>query len=220
MLGRYVFSCADMLSKYLITETTTHTPDSVKTEPPTICSGTPTTEPATTVTPTTLPSEMCGGPGWRRVAFINMADPNQDCPQGLSLTGFSIRSCGRAHTGYTNCSSVMFPVDGPQYSRVCGRATTYRWGENYAFYSYHTTRQTIDSHYVDGLSLTHGSPRTHIWTFASGLFSGTSGDSHPKFRCPCDPGNTHGSPPFVGNDYFCDSVAIESNWGQPYAILA
>ena len=69
---------------------------------------------------------------------------------------------------------------------------------------------------MDGFSLTHGSPRTHIWTFASGFFSGTSGDSLSNFRCPCDPGNTYSSPSFVGNDYFCDSVATESTWGLPW----
>ena len=78
--------------------------------------------------------------------------------------------------------------------------------------------QTIDGYYVDGLSFTHGSPRTHIWTFASGLFSGTtSGKVNRSLRCPCDPGNTYSSsPPFVGNDYFCDSVATASNWDQPF----
>ena len=67
---------------------------------------------------------------------------------------------------------------------------------------------------MDGLSFTHGSPRTHIWTFASG-FSGTSiyyGTSASIFSCPCDPGNTHGSPPFVGSDYFCESVATTNNY--------
>ena len=141
-----------------------------------------------------------------------MTDPNQDCPQGLDLKDYSIRSCGRVHTGPDGCSSVTFPVDGPQYSQVCGRVTAYRWGYNLAFYGYHFRGQTIDGYYVDGLSLTHGSPRTHIWTFASGLFNGTSGDSHSSNRCPCDPGNTYSSPPFVGNDYFCDSVATASNW--------
>ena len=61
---------------------------------------------------------------------------------------------------------------------------------------------------MDSCSVTHGqSPRTHIWTFASGYFNGTSGDTDAHVRCPCDEGNTFGSPPFVGNDYFCDSVA-------------
>ena len=168
---------------------------------------TPTTEPATTITPTTLLSETCGGPGWRRVAFINMTDPNQDCPHGFNLTDYSIRSCGRAHTTSFSCSSAVYPIDGPQYTQVCGRAKAYRWGTSGGF------RQTIDYDraYVVGLSLTHGSPRTHIWTFASGYFSGTSGDGFETVRCPCDPGNTYGPPPFVGNNYFCDSVATVDN---------
>ena len=191
---------------------TTLTPS---TEPAT--TATSTTEPAITDNPTTqLPSGICGGPERRRVAFINMSDPNQDCPQGLNLTDYSIRSCGRAHTegaftGSFNCSSVTFPVDS-EYSRVCGRATAYRWGYNDGFWGYNVGRQNIDGQYVNGLSLTHGSPRTHIWTFASGLYNGTSGDIHGSFRCPCDPGNTYGSPPFIENDYFCDSVATVDNW--------
>ena len=28
-----------------------------------------------------------------------------------------------------------------------------------------------------------------------------------------DPGNTYPSPPFVGNDYFCESTCTKSNWG-------
>ena len=112
--------------------------------------------------------------------------------------------------GYYGCSSVTFPADGPQFSQVCGRATAYRWGDNRAFFGYHSREQTID---VDGLSLTHGSPRTHIWTFASGLVSGTSGDGLPNYHCPCDPGNTYSSsPPFVENDYFYDSIATVDNW--------
>ena len=174
---------------------------------------TPGPKPTSTTEAASTPlSKTCGGPGWRTVAFINMTDPNQNCPQRLNLTDYSIRSCGRRHTTPFGCSSVTFPVDSPQYSQVCGRVTAYRWGYNHAFYGYYIRSQTIDGYYVAGLSLTHGSPRTHIWTFASGLFSGTSGDRVPFYRCPCDPGNTYSSPPFVGNDYFCDSVATEDNY--------
>ena len=161
---------------------------------------------------TTLPSETCGGPGWRRVAFLNMTDPNQNCPQGLSLTEYSIRSCGR-HPGTSvgRCSSATFHVNNLQYRQLCGRAIAYRWGWNVAFHGHLGNRWTIDSAYVDGLSLTHGSPRTHIWSFASGLFSGAS-ISKEEERCPCDPGNTLDSPQFVGNDYFCESVATSDNY--------
>ena len=74
---------------------------------------------------------------------------------------------------------------------------------------------SIDQSYVDGISITHGSPRTHIWTFASGQISGIAGadpSNPPESHCPCDPGNTLGTPPFVGNDYFCETVATVDNW--------
>ena len=76
------------------------------------------------------------------------------------------------------------------------------------FFSYHNYGRGIDGQYVDGLSLTHGAPgsRQHIWTFASGLFTGSRSSNSPKNHCPCDNGYTYRSPPFVGNDYFCESV--------------
>ena len=60
----------------------------------------------------------------------------------------------------------------------------------------------IDSAYVDGVSLTHGSPRQHIWTFVSGLQKNI-GQGPSSCRCN-DVGAPH-PPAFVGNDYFCDS---------------
>ena len=167
-----------------------------------------TTSSSTTKTATTIPSETCGGPGWRRVAFINMTDPNQDCPRGFNLTDYhSVRSCGRSHPELHSCSSVTFPTDGPQYSQVCGRATAYRWAYNYAFFGYHRQGFRINGAYVDGLSLTHGSPRTHIWTFASGSQKFHRFD----LNCPCETNNTYASPSFVGNNYFCEFVNSRNN---------
>ncbi len=155
---------------------------------------------------TTIPSERCGGPGWRKVAFIDMTNTSQNCPQGLTLTGYSKRSCGRTHTNIYSCSSVTFPVGGGQYSRVCGRAKAYHYGWLYSFHGYHQYSRGINASYVDGLSFTHGTPRTHIWTFAAGTYQGISGDTvRRNDRCPCNQGNTYGSPPFVGDDYFCES---------------
>ena len=155
--------------------------------------------------PPAPPSERCGGPGWRKVASIDMTDTSQNCPQGLSLTGYSKRSCGRTHTNEQACSSVTFPVGGGQYSRVCGRAKAYHYGWLYSFVGYNSRLRGINAQYVDGLSFTHGTPRTHIWSFVAGHYQGISGNSRTNQRCPCNPGNTYGSPPFVGNDYFCES---------------
>ena len=156
----------------------------------------------------------CGGPGWRRVVFLNMTDPSHVCPEGLNLTTYSKRTCGRAHFASHNCSSTTFSVGGSQYSRVCGRALAYRWGHNLAFFGYHRNRPGIDGQYVDGLSLTHGAPgsRQHIWTFASGLHTRSRRSDFNVYYCPCDNGNTtYLSPPFVVNDYFCESTRTVSN---------
>ncbi|XP_064388405.1 collagen alpha-1(XVII) chain-like [Halichondria panicea] len=182
----------------------------------------PTTQPPTTeamtTQPPTVPSERCGGPGWRKVAFIDMTNTSQNCPQGLTLTGYSKRSCGRTHATSWNCSSVTFPVGGGQYSRVCGRAKAYQYGVLASFYGYHNSRG-INAVYVAGLSFTHGTPRTHIWTFAAGYYQGISGDSSFRnYRCPCNPGNSIGSPPFVGNDYFCESGVSSRSAVTPYML--
>ena len=65
---------------------------------------------------------------------------------------------------------------------------------------------TIDDGYVEGISLTHGeSPREHIWTFAAALDEVTINTPH---LCPCTNINnlrTINIPPYVGNDYFCET---------------
>jgi len=185
----------------------------------TTATATSTTAP-TTAAPTTImttPPGQCGGPGWRRVVLLNMTNTSHVCPSGLSLTSYSRRTCGRASSTAHSCWSTTFSVGGSQYSRVCGRAQAYRWGFNSAFLDYYLGGKHINSSYVDGLSLTHGAPgsRQHIWTFASGVFTGTS--RYGREQCPCENGNTHPSPPFVGNDYFCESVATPSNWYVPTA---
>ena len=166
---------------------------------------------------------QCGGTGgWRNIVFLNMTDSNHVCPTGLNLTTYSKRTCGRAHSGWHGCSSTTFSVGGSQYSRVCGRVMAYQFGYNTAFYSHHYLRRHgIDGQYVGGLSLTHGTPgsRQHIWTFASGLFTGRR-KSHwltfKRYKCPCDNGNTHSSPPFVGNDYFCESIKTQVDWQRVF----
>ncbi len=157
--------------------------------------------------PIRIPSATCGGAGWRRVAFLDMTNTTHNCPTGLQLTGYSKRSCGRVHAYSHSCSrSIFFPVGGQQYSQVCGRAKAYQWGYLHSFWGYNTNSHTIDEQYLDGLSFTHGTVRKHIWTFVGGWHQGANGDTtFMNYRCPCHHNNTFGPPPFVGNDYFCES---------------
>ena len=63
---------------------------------------------------------------------------------------------------------------------------------------------------MDGVSLTHGNPRQHIWTFAAAQ---DEFGTFPSGNCPCINTNqaAQATPPpaFVGNDYFCDTGSEE-----------
>ena len=144
--------------------------------------------------------------GWMRVASIDMTDNSSKCPSGLRTLTSPRRLCAKNIDG-PGCSSAVLPVQGVQYSRVCGKIIGYQQGSPDAFGAYiHHGQRTIDSHYVDGISLTHGtSPRKHVWTFVAALHEY---NSNPNNVCPCT--NTRNSPPpavpdFVGHDYFCDT---------------
>ncbi|CAI8033559.1 hypothetical protein GBAR_LOCUS18925 [Geodia barretti] len=149
-----------------------------------------------------LPPYECGGTGgWRRVVYLNMTDPNTNCPSGWQLTSHSKRTCGRVNTSILSCDSVLFPVGGDDYTSVCGSIRAYQYYRVDGFQAYHLGRvTTIEGAYVSGVSLTHGSPRQHIWSFAAA----TTETSTNNEGCPCT-GSSYTAPPFVGGDYFCES---------------
>ena len=147
--------------------------------------------------------------GWTRVANLDMTDPSQLCPDGFRLvnrTTAPLRTCGRPVSINGACLSTTFPVYGIEYTQVCGRIRAYQDQSPDAFapYEFNTTL-TIDDVYVDGIVLTHGqSPRQHIWTFAAAIYETLSDRS----ACPCtrtDIPYTGVVPPFIGQDYFCET---------------
>ena len=155
----------------------------------------------------------CGGMwGWRRTVYLNMTDPNTNCPSGWNMTGYSKSTCGRASNAYRTCDSVFFPVSGGPYSQVCGRIRAYQHGVPEAFTGYNSRGQTtIDSAYVSGVAVMYGSPRQHIWTFANGAKENYNTTTHPEVNCPCDINSEASIPPFVGEDYFCESGYVHNN---------
>ena len=148
----------------------------------------------------------CGGPGWRRVAYLDMSDPTQTCPPAWELITTPRRSCARPSAAdRLSCYSAIYPIQGIQYSQVCGRIIGYQIGEPQAFVLTNVGRNpTIDRLYVDGVSLTYGNPRKHIWTFAAALDEAGIGNN--SSRCTCtDSSRPNTTPSFVGNDYFCET---------------
>ena len=65
-----------------------------------------------------------------------------------------------------------------------------------------TSHNDINSYYVDGISLTYGSPRQHIWTFMAGYSECVQ---RSDVSCPCAQGTTQTVQSFIGSDYFCES---------------
>ena len=156
--------------------------------------------------------ELCKSKGpWTRIAYLNMSDPTHQCPPGFGLhTSNCIRACGRPSGTSGGCQAqVFFSPPSKGYKEVCGKVIGYQYYSTDAFY--HKEGQTIDSHYVDGVSLTYGlCPRKHIWTFASGYSDSIADGSN----CPCSSGSPQTVPPFVGNDFFCESGCSESSVSQ------
>ena len=154
--------------------------------------------------------ELCKSKGpWTRIAYLNMSDPTHQCPLGFRLyISNGIRACGSPSGSSGGCHAhVYFSPPSKGYKEVCGTMIGYLYAGADAFY--HHSGHTIDSYYVDGVSLTYGScPRKHIWTFAAGMYDNIADDSN----CPCSSGNPQSVPSFVGNDYFCEAGCSEASW--------
>ena len=148
-------------------------------------------------------TRTCGGVtgGWMKVAELDMTNTTYQCPSSLRVQVQSGKHlCARKVTA-SGCSSVDYQTQGISYNEVCGKVIGYQ----YASTDGATGRTTIDGPYIDGVSLTHGSPRQHVWTFISALTENTAVNT--RSTCYCANRNQRGPTPpsFVGQDYFCDT---------------
>ena len=147
---------------------------------------------------------------WSPIVRLDMSDPLQQCPSAWREYNTSgVRACGRP-AGYDACRSTTYTIN-YKYSKVCGRVIGYRVHKLFAFNSHH---KSIDGPYLEGVSITHGLPHNHIWSYA-GSSSEPGADSS---ICPCDDPKSMPivQPPlFVGDSYYCESTDREySNPGM------
>ena len=145
----------------------------------------------------------CGGEGWTRVVKLDLSDEQQSCPAPWQLDTAPDRSC--TISGNSGCEGVTYQVNVP-YSQVCGRITGYSIRTPDGF----LRGGSIDGAYLDGVSVTHGSPRQHIWSFAAGHGLIANG-----YRCPCDNTDCNQArlpPTYVANNYYCDGDYNGAVW--------
>ena len=134
----------------------------------------------------------CGGltGGWRRVAYLNLSDQEDNgCPSGLEY--HNSMSCRRSSSS-VGCSPVTYETNGIAYSQVCGTVVAQGVDTPDGF-----RNRNIGQNYVDGISLTYGSPRNHLWSYPV-VHNGNCNDC------------TNKKPNFVSSNYFCFSPDCSS----------
>ena len=148
--------------------------------------------------------------GWMRIVDVDMRNNQSQCPPGgLVYSVTEGRRLCRKSSFAPGCSSTTFSTQGVEYNQVCGRVIGYQYYQPNGFGPSMYTSPLIDRTYVDGVSITHGSPRQHVWTFADAHDQEITSGHHTEFTsCPC----LHPSlpfvgiiPGFVGEDYFCET---------------
>ena len=114
-----------------------------------------------------------------------MSDFSQNCPTvWREDTTNGIRSCRRPQSSTGSCVGTSFS-SARVYNKVCGRVIGYQVASTDGFGG-GALHQNIDSYYVYGVSITHGMPRNHIWTLASGITeSGGQFGIELGHNCPC-----------------------------------
>ena len=144
-----------------------------------------------------------------RVGQIDMTNPLDACPSPLRTVTTPKRMC--AKQGGAGCSSVLFNTHGFPYTEVCGQAIGYQFHSTDAFAQHYATA-SIDNAYLDGISITYGMPRQHLWSYAMGF---TQSQRDYIDVCPCASSPGKQPPSFVQNNYYCKSGNVgqaESQW--------
>ena len=113
-----------------------------------------------------IPVTVCNitNANWRRIAYFDTTQEDS-CPTGLRTvtnTTSSQTACGR--TADSGCTSLQFSPNS-NYTNVCSRVRGY---QDHSPDGFSTGTDSIDSHYIDGISITHGNPRTHLWSYVAG----------------------------------------------------
>ncbi|XP_065902128.1 uncharacterized protein [Dysidea avara] len=146
----------------------------------------------------------CGGVkgGWMRIAYLDMAQ-GHSCPSPWSriiIPGTSKEVCRTPDDA--GCYSVTYSTHGMNYNKICGKVRGYQKGSTDAFHSAVKGGKSINNVYADGISITFGNPRKHVWTYAAGF---TDDGNYPHYNCPCAHIPGPDPPSFVGDHYYCDS---------------
>ena len=144
--------------------------------------------------------DMEFGKGWMKVADLDMTRGDK-CPrEWRELLVNGIKVC-RSPSDSPGCYSTVFAINGTRYHKIRGFVRGYEKTSTDGFDSRQGIRG-INEAYVDGISITLGNPRKHVWTYVAGY---TDSANAPPSNCPCSAIPGPAPPAFVGEHYYCES---------------
>ena len=144
--------------------------------------------------------DMQFGKGWLKVADFDMTRGDKCPKEWRELLVNGIRVC-RSPSNNAGCYSTIFTVNSTKYQKVRGFVRGYEKPGTDGFDSYRGIRG-INEAYVDGVSITLGNPRKHVWTYVAGY---TDSANVPSSNCPCSSTPGPDPPAFVGEHYYCEA---------------
>ena len=148
----------------------------------------------------------CGGitGGWMRIANIDTTQED-DCPSGWRKITQPRPLC-RGSGDAAGCYSANFSNNKTEYNSICGKLRGYQQGSHSGFFG-QRLGDSIDVPYLDGVSITVGNPRKHVWSYAVG--ESKLVDTTPyKSNCPCAKYPGANPPLFVKSYYYCESGSV------------
>ena len=134
----------------------------------------------------------CGGitGGWMRIANTDTTQ-GDNCPSGWRKITQPRPLC-RGSGDAAGCYSAYFSNSKAEYNSICGKLCGYQKGSPDGFHI-----GNIDAAYFNGVSITVGNPRKHVWSYAVG-YSYTAYSSN----CPCSLSTADTKPPVVVKEHY------------------
>ena len=148
--------------------------------------------------------------GYARAAYLDMTNPAQHCPPELFLKEQNgTRACGRPETYEGSCASLFFQPPYP-YTEVYGRVNAYQFGRTGGINPFGHVGDKINDTYVDGVSITRGPHREHVWTFITSYNGIRDLFEDNRRSCPCSVNDTIYPmlPKFLDDHWFCESGVL------------
>ena len=148
----------------------------------------------------------CGGHkgGWTMIVKLDTSK-GDSCQSGwinITTPGNLSKVVCRSGNDAAGCYSAIFTTYNITFNKICGQVKGYQKGTPEAFHSTKYDTKSINDHYVDGLSITLGNPRKHVWTYVAGA---SDEYNYVNSNCPCAATPGPDLPAFVSHNYYCES---------------